>query len=136
MKKKDEENKKLKEKKKKKKIPPPQEQKPQSLSSSSSSSPSLSSSSPIIFNSVVSSEIEFIKPSDDVKIQERAITFTKDGYNHTVFINKIIESGIMRMFISFFLNFYIYTFYFFREVLCIRTNNHDFFSMKNNSFLF
>jgi hypothetical protein len=37
------------------------------------------------------SEIEFIKPSDCVKIQQKTITFTKDGYGHTVFINKMIN---------------------------------------------
>jgi hypothetical protein len=45
------------------------------------------------------SEIEFIKPLDDVKIQQKTITFTKDGHYRTVFINKMIKSGIMRMFI-------------------------------------
>jgi hypothetical protein len=45
------------------------------------------------------SEIEFIKPLDDVKIKRKTITFTKYRYPHTVFINKMINSGIMRMFI-------------------------------------
>jgi hypothetical protein len=45
------------------------------------------------------SEIEFIKPLDDVKIQRTTITFTKDRCSCTVFINKMINSGIMRMFI-------------------------------------
>jgi hypothetical protein len=64
----------------------------------------------LIFNIVfINSEIEFIKPLDDVKIQGRTITFTKD-YKRTVFINNIINSGIMRMFISFFLLFlYLYS---------------------------
>jgi hypothetical protein len=56
------------------------------------------------------SGIEFIKPSDDVKIQRKTITFTKDGYNHSVFINKMINSGIMRMFIfSFIIFIFIYS---------------------------
>jgi hypothetical protein len=41
------------------------------------------------------SEIEFIKPSDDVKIQRKTITFTKDLEDHMVFINKMINSRIM-----------------------------------------
>jgi hypothetical protein len=47
----------------------------------------------------IHSDIEFIKTLDDVKIQRKAITFTKDEYDRTVFINKMINSGIMRMFI-------------------------------------
>jgi hypothetical protein len=47
-------------------------------------------------------EIEFIKPSDDgVKIQQKTITFTKNYTYRTVFINKMINSGIRRMFIFF-----------------------------------
>jgi hypothetical protein len=53
------------------------------------------------------SEIEFIKPSNDVKIQP-TITFTKDGYNCTVFINEMINLGIMRMFIYFIIFIFIY----------------------------
>jgi hypothetical protein len=49
------------------------------------------------------SEIEFIKPLDDVKIQRKTITFTKHGCDRTVFINKMINSGIIRMFIFFFI---------------------------------
>jgi hypothetical protein len=79
------------------------------------------------------SEIEFIKPLDDVKIQQQTITFTTD-YNRTVFINKVINSGIMRMFI-FFYNFYIYIFYFVSQVLCICTDNRSAFSMRNIFFL-
>jgi hypothetical protein len=45
------------------------------------------------------SEIEFIRPSDGVKIERETITFTKDGKSHTIFINKMINSGITRMFI-------------------------------------
>jgi hypothetical protein len=52
-------------------------------------------------------EIEFIKPLDDVKIQRKTITFTKNYTPRTVFINKMIKSGIMRMFI-FFIIFYLY----------------------------
>jgi hypothetical protein len=37
----------------------------------------------------------------DIKIQGRTITFTKDRKPRIVFINKMINSGIMRMFISF-----------------------------------
>jgi hypothetical protein len=51
------------------------------------------------------SEIEFIKPLDDVKIQRKTIKFTKNYKNRTVFINKMINSGIMRMFISLFITF-------------------------------
>jgi hypothetical protein len=50
---------------------------------------------------VVNLEIEFIKPLDDVKIQGRTITLTEDWKYRTVFINKIINSGIIKMFISF-----------------------------------
>jgi hypothetical protein len=39
--------------------------------------------------------MEFIKPLDDVKIQRKTITFTKDGYSITVFFNTMINSGIM-----------------------------------------
>jgi hypothetical protein len=76
------------------------------------------------------SEIEFIKSSNDVKIQQKTITFTKDGCYRTVFINKVINSGIMRMFI-FFYNFCICIFYFVSQVLCICTGNRDYFSMRN-----
>jgi hypothetical protein len=87
------------------------------------------------------SEIEFIKPFDDVKIQRKTIRFTEGGCPRTVFINKMINSGIIRMFISFF-NFYIYIFYFVRQVFCISTDNCDSFSMRNiflficNDFIF
>jgi hypothetical protein len=80
-------------------------------------------------------EIEFIKPLDDVKIQRKTITFTKDWVDRTVFIKKMINSGIMRMFI-FFYNFYIYIFYFVSEVLCICTDNKDWFSMRNIFFFY
>jgi hypothetical protein len=53
----------------------------------------------------ICSEIEFIKPSEDVKIQRKTITFTKDYKDRTIFINKMINSGIMRMFIFFFIIF-------------------------------
>jgi hypothetical protein len=92
IKKKDEEIKKLKEE---------NEKRQKSLPSSSSSSFTQQSSLITVNSSVINSEMEFIKPFDDVKIQERTITFTKDLTNRTVFINKIINSGIMRMFISF-----------------------------------
>jgi hypothetical protein len=49
------------------------------------------------------SEIKFIKPLDDVKIQRKTIIFTKDGYHRTVFINKMINSVIVRMFIFIFI---------------------------------
>jgi hypothetical protein len=81
------------------------------------------------------SEIEFIKPLDDVKIQRKTITFTKDECSRTVFINKKINSGIMRMFI-FFYNFYIYIFYFVSQVLCIYTDNSGYFSMRNIHFFY
>jgi hypothetical protein len=117
-KKKDEEMRRTKEEKGKE-GPPPQEQKPKS-----------SSSSLITVNSVVSSEIEFIKPLDGVKIQGRTITFTKDLNYRTVFMKKMINSGIMRMFVY---NFYIYIFYSVREVLCICTDNRGAFGMRNYS---
>jgi hypothetical protein len=53
------------------------------------------------FNIFIYLEIKFIKPFDDVKIQGRAITFFEDENFRTVFINKMINSGIMRMFIFF-----------------------------------
>jgi hypothetical protein len=56
------------------------------------------------------SEMEFIKPSDDVEIQRKTITFTKYQYR-TVFINKMINSGIMRMFIFIYIiAIFIYSF--------------------------
>jgi hypothetical protein len=76
------------------------------------------------------SEIEFIKPSNDVKIQRKTITFTKFGCHRTIFINKMINSGIVRMFI-FFNNIYIYIFYFISEVLCICTHDLSSFSVRN-----
>jgi hypothetical protein len=84
------------------------------------------------------SEIEFIKPFNDVKIQHKTITFTKRMEDRTVFINKMINSGIMRMFTSFY-NFYISIFY--SQVLCICANNYSYFSMRNiflfcNDFIF
>jgi hypothetical protein len=87
----------------------------------------------IMPNLVVNSKIKFIKPLDDVIIQGRIITFTKYYKNRTVFINKMINSRIVRMFISF---IYIYIFYFVREVLCICTDSPGYFSMRNSSFYF
>jgi hypothetical protein len=78
-------------------------------------------------------EMEFIKSSDDVIIQRKAITFTRDWEYRTVFINKMINTRIMRMFI-FFYNFYIYIFYFVSQVLCVCEYNRDYFSMRNNFF--
>jgi hypothetical protein len=77
------------------------------------------------------SEIKFIKPLDDVKIKQKTITFTKDYERRTVFINKMINSGTMRMFILIFYNFYIYIFYFVSQVLCISTDEYSSFSMRN-----
>jgi hypothetical protein len=80
-------------------------------------------------------EIEFIKPSDDIKIQRKTITFTKHRFR-TIFINKIINSRIMRMFILFY-DFCIYIFYFVSQVLCICTDNHyGCFSMRNIFFFY
>jgi hypothetical protein len=61
-----------------------------------------------LFIICIYSEIEFIKPLDDVKIQRKTITFTKPGCDRTVFINKMINSGIMRMFIFFIIFIFIY----------------------------
>jgi hypothetical protein len=84
----------------------------------------------------IHSEIEFIKPMDDVKIQRKTIIFTKEKCYRTVFINKMINSGIRRMFISF-CNICIYIFYFVSQVLCIWTNyNYSYFSMKKFIYLF
>jgi hypothetical protein len=80
-----------------------------------------------IFIICIYSEIEFIKPLDDVKIQDEG--------NCTVFINKMINSGITRMFICFY-NIYTYIFYFVSQVLCVCTNDRDLFSMRNIVFLF
>jgi hypothetical protein len=55
--------------------------------------------------------------------------------DRTVFINKMISSGIMRMFIIFNI-FYIYIFYFVSQVLCICTSVWDGFSMRNIFSLF
>jgi hypothetical protein len=84
--------------------------------------------------------MEFIKPSDGVKVQRKTITFTKIWEDHTVFISKIINSGIIKMFI-FIHNFYIYIFYFVSQVLCIYTDDRGIFSMRNiffycNDFIF
>jgi hypothetical protein len=87
------------------------------------------------------SEMEFIKPLNGVKIQRKTITFTKDWKDRTVFINRMIYSGIMRMFI-FLYNFYICIFYFVSQVLCICTDKHGCFSMREiffficNDFIF
>jgi hypothetical protein len=75
-------------------------------------------------------EIEFIKLLDDVKIQRKTITFTKDECNRTVFINKMINSRIMRMFI-FIYNFLNYIFYFISQVLSICTDDRGWFGMRN-----
>jgi hypothetical protein len=83
-----------------------------------------------IYKSVsINSEIEFIKPLDDVNIQRKTITFTKDEEYRTVFINKMINSEIMRMFT--FYNFYVYIFCFASQVLCICTDDDGYFSMRN-----
>jgi hypothetical protein len=49
------------------------------------------------------SEIEFIKPFDDIKIQGKTITFTKDKYPRTIIakLNKI-KLYYLRIFIAFF----------------------------------
>jgi hypothetical protein len=88
------------------------------------------------FNISIYSEIEFIKPADDVKIQRKIITFSKCACFRTVFINKMINSGIMKMFIFFYI-FYIYMFYFVSQVLCIFTyDDYYSFSMRNKHFLY
>jgi ABC-type multidrug transport system fused ATPase/permease subunit len=56
----------------------------------------------IVVGSVVDSKIEFIEPLDGVETQETTTTFTEDCSNRSMFINKIIDSGITRMFIFFF----------------------------------
>jgi hypothetical protein len=61
-----------------------------------------------LFIACIYSEIKFIRASVDVKIQRKTITFTKNGYDRTVFINKMINSGIMRMFIFFFFIIFIF----------------------------
>jgi hypothetical protein len=66
---------------------------------------------------------------DDVKIQRKTITFTKNYTFRTIFINKMINSGNMRMF-NFFYNFYIYIFYFVSEMLCINSDSSSSFSMR------
>jgi predicted phage tail protein len=52
---------------------------------------------------VAVSEIEFIEPSDGVIIQGKTIMFTEYWKDRTIFINKIINSGIIRMFTSLYL---------------------------------
>jgi hypothetical protein len=54
-------------------------------------------------------EIKFIKTSNDVRIKRKTITFTKDSCTRTVFINKMIKSGVMRMFIFFLIFIFIYS---------------------------
>jgi hypothetical protein len=81
------------------------------------------------FTVCIFSEIEFIKLLDDVKIKGKTITFTKDCKYRTVFINKMINIGIMKMFIYYYS--YIYIFYFVSEVLCICTDDRGCFSMRN-----
>jgi uncharacterized membrane protein YdbT with pleckstrin-like domain len=86
-------------------------------------------------------KMKYIKPLNDVKIQRTTITFTKKYENRTVFINKMINSWIMRMFI-FLIIFYIYIFYFVSQVLCICTDDRGYFSMRDiflfycNDFIF
>jgi hypothetical protein len=65
---------------------------------------------PSFFIICIYSKIEFIKSFDDVKIQRKIITFTKDGFDCTVFINKMINSGIMKMFIFFIIFIFVYSF--------------------------
>jgi hypothetical protein len=84
-----------------------------------------------LFNNYL--EIEFIKPFDDVRIQRKIITFTKDECCRTVFINKMINSGIIRMFIF---SYNIYIFYFVSQVLCICTDNRGVFGIRNIYFFF
>jgi hypothetical protein len=55
------------------------------------------------------SEIEFIKRLDDVKIQRKTITFTKDGYSCTIFINKIITQGLWGCLSFFIILIFIYS---------------------------
>jgi hypothetical protein len=85
-------------------------------------------------NTYIYLEIEFIKPLDDVKIQRKTITFTSDYVRRTVFINNIINSGIMRMFI--FLYIFIFIFYFVSQVLCIYMDIRGVFSMRNIYFFY
>jgi hypothetical protein len=67
---------------------------------------------------------------DGVKIERKIVIFTKNGHYRTVFINRMINSGIMRMFMFYFY-FYIYIFYFISQVLCICTDDSWFFGMRN-----
>jgi hypothetical protein len=89
----------LEEGKERKKVLQPYLQNPssqQNLFQSTFSSSSLLTTATSFFDS----EIKFIKPLDGVIAKRETITFTKDRKNRTVFINKIVSSGIMRMFVS------------------------------------
>jgi hypothetical protein len=57
------------------------------------------------------SEINFINPFDDVRIEGKIITFTKDLEFRTVFIDRIVDSKIMKMFVSFLLYILYILFY-------------------------
>jgi hypothetical protein len=82
------------------------------------------------------SEIEFIKPSDDVKIQRKTITFTKDRYVIVQYsLTEWLTQGLWGC-LFFLYNFYIYIFYFVSQVLCICTNYRGVFSMRIFFFLF
>jgi hypothetical protein len=77
----------------------------------------------------------FYFPRDNHQMMLKSNEITEDEYPCMMFINKIISSEIMRMFI-FFYNFYIYLFYFVRQVLCICTDDRGGFGMRNIFFLF
>jgi hypothetical protein len=53
------------------------------------------------------------------------ITFTRNGYHRTVFINKLLNQGLWGC-----------LFYFVSQVLCICTNDGSYFSMRNIFFSF
>jgi hypothetical protein len=87
------------------------------------------------------SEIEFIKPLDDIKIQRKTITFTKDYESRTIFIKKKISSGIMRMFIYFIISIFIYSIllakcYAFAQIIIVFLVRNIFFFYSHNFFFF
>jgi hypothetical protein len=69
---------------------------------------------------------------------------SNEKQSHLLKIGVIVQYSLTKWFIRrlwgclfpFLYNFYIYIFYFVSQVLCICTDNHYIFSIKNNSFFF
>jgi hypothetical protein len=68
-----------------------------------------------------------------LKSKEKLSCLSKIKYLIQYSWTKLLTPGLWGCLFLFFYNFYIFIFYFVREVLCICTDNRNGFSMTNNS---